>query len=348
MIIATALGEPLGGALLKEKPEDFQVEEILGFELSGEGEHHCLQIEKRGLNTAEVVRRLRDVTGLPERSIAWCGLKDRHAVTRQWFSVHLPGKDDPQLGGLESEELRVLQHIRHRKKLKIGSHQANRFHITLKECVVDEAALTERIDAIRLGGFPNAFGSQRFGHGQENIADALKWFDKIKPLLERGKRIRPNKRESFLISVSRSMLFNALLGKRIESANWNSALKGDVFQFDDGTALFKSEIDEDLIARLARGEVHPTGPLYGRGDSMADAAALELEAAVSERHALALNCLDALGVNASRRALRAMPRNLQHHYDGAALKLSFELKRGSYATAMLAEIVQAEDANSIA
>ena len=86
-----AWGATAGSALLRCYPEDFRVSEELGFELSGAGEHAFLYLQKRQLNTLEVVRRLSARAGVPARQIGFSGLKDRNAVTRQWFSIGLAG-----------------------------------------------------------------------------------------------------------------------------------------------------------------------------------------------------------------------------------------------------------------
>ena len=76
-------------------PEDFVVEEVLGFAPGGEGEHLWLWVEKRELTTLEVARHLARVCAVSERAVGYSGMKDRVAVTRQWFSVHLPGQLPP-------------------------------------------------------------------------------------------------------------------------------------------------------------------------------------------------------------------------------------------------------------
>src|SRR5690606_11835333 len=104
-----AHGGPCGSAVLKAVAEDFQVDEVLDIPLSGEGEHLWLWVEKRNLNTEEAARRIARATGVPLRSISYAGLKDRQALTRQWFSLHLPGKADPVLDQAEDETLKILK-----------------------------------------------------------------------------------------------------------------------------------------------------------------------------------------------------------------------------------------------
>ncbi|HFD39876.1 MAG TPA: tRNA pseudouridine(13) synthase TruD, partial [Anaerolineae bacterium] len=85
-------GPPLGQAVLRSRPEDFQVEEIPVCMPDGAGEHVWLKICKRGQNTDWVARQLARFAGVRPRDVSFAGLKDRHAVTEQWFSVHLPGR----------------------------------------------------------------------------------------------------------------------------------------------------------------------------------------------------------------------------------------------------------------
>ena len=158
-----AHGEPCGQAILKASAEDFQVDEVLDIPLSGDGEHLWLWVEKRGLNTEEAVRRLARAAGVPQRAISYAGLKDRQALTRQWFSLHLPGKADPDLAAACDETLVILQQGRHRRKLQRGAHAANGFRLRLTGLKADPAALEARLQAIAAEGVPNYFGPQRFG-----------------------------------------------------------------------------------------------------------------------------------------------------------------------------------------
>ena len=94
---------PLSGctALIRCFPEDFVVHEELGFEPGGGGEHAFLHLEKRGLDTAYLVQRVSSLSGVHPRDIGFSGMKDRHAVTRQWLSVRLAGRTEPDWGELE-------------------------------------------------------------------------------------------------------------------------------------------------------------------------------------------------------------------------------------------------------
>jgi hypothetical protein len=143
-----AHGEACGTAVLKAVAEDFQVDEVLDIPLTGQGEHLWLWVEKRGLNTEEAARRIARAAGLPLKAVSYAGLKDRQALTRQWFSLHLPGKADPDLGAATGPELSILRSARHSRKLQRGAHAANGFTLRLTALKADRAALEQRLQAI--------------------------------------------------------------------------------------------------------------------------------------------------------------------------------------------------------
>ena len=167
-----AYGEALGRAVLKATAEDFQVDEVLDIPLTGEGEHLWLWVEKRGLNTEEAARRIAKAAGVPLRTVSYAGLKDRQALTRQWFSVQLPGKADPDMSSAENDTLKILKTARHKRKLQRGAHSANGFTLRLTQLAGDTAAIDARLQLIAQHGIPNYFGAQRFGHNGGNVVDA--------------------------------------------------------------------------------------------------------------------------------------------------------------------------------
>src|SRR5688500_16730003 len=192
-----AHGEAVLSARIRSVPEDFRVEEVDAFEASGSGEHLLLAIEKRGMNTAFAARRIAEWAGVPESAIGYAGLKDRHAVTRQRFSVHLPKKVAPDLAALDSEDLRVLAHAWHARKLPRGALAGNRFELILRQVQGGREAVEQRLHAIASRGIPNYFGEQRFGRDGDNVANALAMFS--------GRRVRREHRTLFL-SAARSEL----------------------------------------------------------------------------------------------------------------------------------------------
>ncbi|GAB2512740.1 tRNA pseudouridine(13) synthase TruD [Lysobacter humi (ex Lee et al. 2017)] len=326
-----AHGAPVLRARMRARIEDFIVEELPGFEPTGQGEHVLLAIEKRGMNTAFAARRIAEWAGVGEVAIGYAGLKDRHAVTRQWFTVHLPGRETPDVAGLESNELRVLSHTRHARKLPRGALAGNRFTLVLRD-VEASGDIDARLHAIAARGVPNYFGEQRFGRAGDNVQQALAMFA--------GRRVRREER-SLLLSAARSELFNRVLAERVRLDRWDAPLDGEVWMLDGRRSIFGPEpFDDALAARLAAFDIHPTGPLWGRGAlrTTGDCAAIET-AALEGEEAQALRAgLERAGLDQERRALRLRPADLRWTQGAGTLELGFALPAGCYATTVLAEL----------
>ncbi len=331
--LARAHGPALIEARIRATPEDFVVDELDAFAPSGSGEHLLLTVRKRGMNTAFAAKRIAQWAGVPESSIGYAGLKDRHALTRQRFSVHLPKKIAPATDTLEDDELRVLDAQWHSRKLPRGALAGNRFALTLREIAGEPDAIDARLHAIAARGVPNYFGEQRFGHGAGNIDAALAMFG--------GRRMDRAKR-SILLSAARSALFNRVLAARVASGSWDAALDGEVWILDGSRSVFGPEaFDDTLAARLAAGDIHTSAPLWGKGELRSEAAARALELdAIEDPRSLALRSgLEAAGLRQERRAARLPVRALAWSWpDARTLRLAFELPVGSYATAVLDEI----------
>lgn len=328
-----AYGGPSGVGKIRTDPEDFIVNEVLSFEPSGEGEHVFLLIEKKGENTEFVARQLARFSGVRQRDIGYAGLKDRHAVTTQWFSVWLPGRQEPRWCELASESVKVLQSIRHARKLKRGVLSGNRFELTIRGWQGKETCLEDQLNRIKVGGVPNYFGEQRFGNQGQNVAKALALFE--------GARFK-REQKSLYLSAARSFLFNHILAERVKSANWNQAIDGDVFMFDGSRGFFKpDQIDSAILQRVESCEIHPSAWLCGQGASEASGQASAIESAVSERFdSMVCGLLDC-GLESARRALRMNATDLAWHFIARdRLQLKFTLPAGSYATALLREIIE--------
>jgi len=337
-----AHGAPVLQARIRTTPEDFRVEELPGFEPSGSGEHLLLTIEKRGINTAFAARRIAEWAGVAEMAIGYAGLKDRHAVTRQRFSVHLPKKVAPDLFLLDrddgDERLRVLAHAWHSRKLPRGALAGNRFVLVLREVQGEREAIESRLCMIGDLGVPNYFGEQRFGRGGDNLGAALSMFA--------GRRVGREQR-GMLLSAARSELFNRVLARRVAAGNWggngeDGALDGEVWMLDGSRSVFGPEpFNKALAQRLASFDIHPTGPLWGRGGlrSSAAAQALELAALADEESARLRAGLEAAGLKQERRSLRLRPGALAWNWlADDVLELAFALPAGTYATVVLAEL----------
>ena len=328
---AYAYGSPTGKGEIRRSPEDFIVEETLTFEPSGSGEHIFLQIQKTGENTEYVARQLARLANVRQRDIGFAGMKDRHAITTQWFSVWLPKGDEPDWQSFEMDGFKILSITRHARKLKRGALANNRFELTIRQWQGDKAKTIEQLTAIKNHGVPNYYGSQRFGHGGQNVAKALAMFE--------GAKIGREQRSLYL-SAARSFLFNHILAVRIEQNTWSHGLNGDVFMIDGSHSCFPcDEMDDDIRARLAENALHSTGILFGKGESRLTALAHELEQNVIEKYAELTKGLIAFGLENDRRALRVNISNLTWEFDGDTLRLQFNLPAGSYATAVLREII---------
>ncbi|HVI58469.1 MAG TPA: tRNA pseudouridine(13) synthase TruD [Luteimonas sp.] len=328
-----AHGAPALSAVMRASPEDFFVEELDAFAASGEGEHLLLSVEKRAMNTAFAAKLIAQWVGVDESAIGYAGLKDRHAVTRQRFSVHLPRRVAPDVATLQAEGLRVLGHAWHARKLPRGALAGNRFRLVLREVQGDRAAIDARLRTIAAAGVPNYFGEQRFGREGANLGNALAMFA--------GRRVARAQR-THLLSAARSELFNRVLAARVLDGSWDRGLEGEAWMLEGSRSVFGPEPwSETLAARLAAFDIHPSAPLWGRGELRTTGEARRLEeAALSGGDALALRAgLEAAGLRQERRPTRLRPARLSWEQPaGDVVELAFELPPGTYATTVLAAL----------
>ncbi len=325
-------GQPSGTGKIRSLPEDFIVKESLSFEPSGSGEHAFLLIEKTGKNTEYIARQLARFANVRQRDVSYAGLKDRHAVTSQWFSIWLPGKADPDWAQFESASIKVLQAARHARKLKRGVLSGNSFDLVIRDWQGDQAKTIWQLEQIRTNGIANYYGLQRFGNEGQNVNKAMAMFE--------GGKVGREQRSLYL-SAARSYLFNQILAQRILQKIWDQPISGDTYQFDLSHSCFQSnQPDAEIIRRLEAKEIHPTGVLWGKGNTDISADALAIERAVIDAHEPLAQGLLASDVERDRRALRVNAQNLHWQFlDNTTLKLSFTLPAGSYATSMLREII---------
>ncbi|MDH3451682.1 MAG: tRNA pseudouridine(13) synthase TruD [Gammaproteobacteria bacterium] len=327
-----AWGGSAGHASLRVSPEDFQVDELLGFEPAGEGEHVLLRIRKRNLTTWDTARRIAQATGARHSDVGYCGMKDRNALTTQWFSVLLTARPEPDWTGLDSAQTVLLSHIRHTRKLRPGSHAGNRFVLLLRNVEASSAGLEQRLRAIQYAGFPNYFGVQRFGSRGDNAVRA-------QAMLAGKLRVSRHER-GILLSALRAALFNRVLAQRVADNTWNTAQESDVLMLAGTHSVFAVDVDDEAVhARLIDGDVHITGPLCGRArDGLGEL--LGEEQAILAPFVADLSALAKAGVKAQRRALRAIPRDLRWRWhDTQQLELSFTLEPGAFATSLVRELV---------
>jgi len=333
-----AHGEPLSAAIIRSTPEDFIVIEDLGYAFSGEGEHVILTIEKRELNTLDVVQTLAKYANVKRMAVGFAGLKDRVAVTTQSFSVHLPGKPDLDWSVIESDSLRILSLTKHNKKIRRGTLRGNAFSLVLRDIDAAKELVEQRLSQIQQHGVPNYFGAQRFGRFSSNLSKADAWF--------KGEGRRPKQEQAkMMVSAVRSYLFNQVLAARVEQGNWNTPLVGDVALLANSRAQFHVEAnDDELPSRMALDDVRLSGPMPG---DESRAKWPEGEALVLEQNtlddALANFWIEQLRqrrIERDRRALRVMPENVSYEWlADSSLKVDFSLVSGAFATSVLREIV---------
>lgn len=324
-------GEPQGSARIRTEPADFQVYERLAFEPEGCGDHVFLQIRKTGENTDWVARQLAHFCQVSPKEVGYAGKKDRHAVTEQWFSVHLPGRAPLSWSLFETDSIKVLQTVKHTRKLRLGSLTGNRFVIRLRE-VTDPADLQRRVEKIR-HGVPNYFGEQRFGHHYGNL-------DKGAALIAGKLKERQRHKKGLYISAVRSFLFNQLVSARLEQQLFTHCMPGDVLMIHGSQSCFSYDAaDSTLEQRLAHAELHLTAAMWGRGRSICQDQAYDWELAQLGDYQALMSGLEKLGLNQERRAIRLMPENLSLQQESEnQFLLSFELTVGSFATSVLREL----------
>ena len=323
---------------IRSQPEYFQVEEQLPFKPDGEGGHVLLKIRKRNANTDWVASELANFASVPKLDVGYAGLKDRHAVTTQWFSIKVEGVEEPNWSDFESDDVNVLEINRHKKKLKRGALSGIHFILRLSNVTGDKAVWQTQLEHIAQFGVPNYFAEQRFGHSGNNLFKAQQWFAE-------GKKPKKRQQKSLILSAARSWLFNLVLDQRVQDKNWDQLLQGD-FMLLSGTkaSLFEAKIDDTLLpARLAAMDIHPTGPLWGRGQSSTQADCAVLEQLVLSDWLDWCEALERQGLTQARRALRLYPEHFKWQWLDNDLELQFFLPAGCYATAVLRELAVMTD-----
>lgn len=324
-------GRPEGSATIRTCNEDFLVQEQLGFEPEGEGEHLFLYIRKTGENTEWVARRLASFCQLNPRDVGYAGKKDRHAVTEQWFSLPLPAIRAFNWNLFGGDTIEVLRTVRHPRKLRLGSLKGNRFGLRLRD-VSNPEELQQRIEKIKQG-VPNYFGEQRFGRDGGNLTKGVE--------LLRGERTeRQRHKKGMYISAVRSWCFNHLLSQRIDQGLWHQLMAGDALMLSGSQSCFVADTaDEEVQKRLLEGDVNLTAAMWGRGEPLAQADAREWEQSQLAPWQEVLERLEHLGLKQERRSMRLQPIGLEARAESERQWwLEFELPSGAFATSVLREL----------
>jgi len=320
------MGVPPVSGRLRSEPADFIVRESLAFELTGTGEHLYLLVRKTDQNTRWVARQLARAAHLPFRAVGFAGMKDRHAVAEQWFSLHLPGRDDPDVDTFTIDGVDVLESRRHSGKLRIGALRGNRFRIVIRDLAGDLGEFEHRLARLRDGSVPNYFGAQRFGRGGGN----LDLFGDLDRPADLGRESR-----SFALSALRSALFNNYLAQRIAEGSVSTPLPGEIVYSEvEQGYRHEPEMRDNGHSLL------PAGLLWGAGESRATGAALDHERSFFAQYPATTRLLAEHDLRMMRRPLLISPQGLQWHLDEGEATLAFSLARGQFATAVLRECLR--------
>ena len=333
--LAYGYGQPELSGVIRTHFSDFKVDEKFAFEATGEGEHALLHIKKQNTNTDWLSRQIARLAGVRKVDVSYAGLKDRNAITTQWFSVWLPGKPDPDWTQLNSENVEVLETVRHNRKLRRGSLRGNQFTLNVRDVEGDVSDLKQKMDTIAEDGVPNYFGEQRFGIEGRNLEKAESMFA--------GKREKDRFKRSIYLSAARSAMFNDVLSQRVKMANWATGMPGDVMLLDNSHSYFLAmDIDDEIVQRLKHHDIHPSGPLWGRGELLSKGEVAELESLLVNKFEIFDRGLKNARLDQERRSLRLSVDDLQWYFDeeNKLLELSFFLPAGGYATAVLREIIK--------
>ena len=321
---------PKQTALLKAECADFVVKEQLGYDMSGDGEFVAVKVRKTDCNTLFVGEQLAKFAGISARNMSYAGLKDRKAVTEQWFSLQMPGQPTPDFSQFSLDGVEILEITRHQRKIRIGSLQGNHFEILLRNAEETDE-LKVRLDFLAKNGFPNYFTEQRFGRDGNNLTQALRWANGEIKVKDRNKR-------SFYLSAARSEVFNLIVAKRIELGLAQQVLNGDILQLNGSHSWFVADESEDLTQlqqRLIQQDILLTAPLIGEEDK----SEVDFENDIFAQHQALFDLMRQERMKAARRPILMQPQQFQWQFEPNGLRLKFYLPAGSYATALVRELV---------
>ncbi|MGC6358958.1 tRNA pseudouridine(13) synthase TruD [Bisgaard Taxon 45] len=334
MELAYLQTRPKQTARLKAECADFIVQENLGYALSGDGEFVAVKVRKTDCNTLFVGEKLAQFAGIAERNMGYAGLKDRKAVTEQWFCLHMPGQPTPDFSQFQLAGVDILEVTRHNRKIRTGSLDGNQFDILLRD-VQDTDELNVRLANLKKFGFPNYFTEQRFGRDGHNLTQALRWAT--------GEiNVKDRKKRSFYLSAARSEVFNLVVSERIALQLAQQVLPGDILQLRGSHSWFQADENDDLAVlqtRLEQQDILLTAPLIGEHNPSATTS----ENQVVEQHQALLTLMAKERMKAARRPMLMHAQGLQWEFIPDGLRLSFYLPAGSYATALVREVVNVQE-----
>lgn len=337
----------------KQSPRDFVVEEIPLYEFSGEGEHLILQVRKKLLSTSEMIGQIARYLGIKNKEIGYAGLKDKHAMTKQYISLHK--KYEESLENFNHENIKIISKTYHNNKIRIGHLKGNRFYIKVKKVNPTSAAkIDEALKNIAEFGMPNYFGYQRFGNDGDNHILGEK--------LAKGEARERNPRvKKLLINAYQSHLFNLWLSRRLEINSLVSSfepeeieeilnmpndevskmkaqkhpfklISGDIMEHYPHGKLFEYEGVLEDLERFQNRNISVTGLLCGTKTKIATGIAREVEK----------NFDDEINADGARRFAWVYPTEIEGRFNKveAQYEMNFTLPKGSYATVLIEEIAK--------
>lgn len=329
--LAYLQGKPEQSAQLKAECADFIVLEDLGYAMAGEGEFVAVKVRKTDCNTLFVGEQLAKFAGISAKNMSYAGLKDRRAITEQWFCLHMAGKETPDFSQFQLDGVEILEVTRHNRKIRVGSLQGNYFSLLLRGAEETDE-LKVRLKNLEFFGFPNYFTEQRFGRDGHNLSQAMRW-------AEGEIKVKDRKKRSFYLSAARSEIFNLVVSARIQQGLQQQVLAQDILQLKGSHSWFVADENQDfaqLQQRLAENDIQLTAPLVGEQSQ----GGAEFEQQIVAQHQSLLGLMRQEGLKAARRPILMQAEQLAWQFLPTGLQLDFWLPAGSYATALVRELVQ--------
>jgi tRNA pseudouridine13 synthase len=340
----TADLEGIGGRI-RARPEDFMVEEVALYEPSGSGRHLYVNITKRSQTTRDVQLQLADLFDLRPRNIGTAGLKDKHAVTTQTFSILFEKNDvrpDDASTLIEgSLNFKVNWAKFHGNKLRAGHLIGNRFKITITDIRMPPSQAIERsrriAETIHLKGLPNYYGEQRIGKDGKKVREG--W-----AILQGRKTLADRWLSKLLVSVYRSYLCNRYLAERMRRGLFDRLLLGDIAKKHETGGIFWVNDPSTEQPRYEAQEISFTAPIFGHKMSQPLGEAAALEAEIFEESKMSMETFRRMKVTGTRRFGRLTPR-IEVTEAPRGIQLSFMLHKGGFATTLLREFMKIEQGN---
>lgn len=339
----------------KQTARDFVVEEIPLYEFSGEGEHLILFVRKKNTSTPEMINQICKYLNIKIKDVGYAGLKDKHAMTKQYISLHK--KHEAAMDAFEDENIKVISKTYHNNKIRIGHLKGNRFFIKVKKVnPTDAKKIDEALKNISLYGMPNFFGYQRFGNDGDNHILGEK--------IAKGEHKERNPRvKTLLINAYQSHLFNLWLSRRLEIntlvSNFSvdeienilnlpneevkklkaqkhpfKLMSGDVMEHYPHGRLFEFDGSDHDFERFNNRDISVTGLLCGKKTKYADGIAGTIEKEFT----------DDVNIDGARRYAWVYPTDVEGRFKDqeAQYEFNFTLPKGSYATVLIEEIAKKE------